>query len=146
MNRPSFLLVISAVIYFAVALLLLFAPEEVLVFAGAPASILDRTLLQIIGSAIFGFAMLNWLNRYGRVGGIFGRPVVAGNLAHAGTAGLLLANVARRGAFSTPVIVALLVYGSLAFAFGFAFVRPAAEAGRDDGSVPPTRPPEGAGR
>jgi hypothetical protein len=90
MNRPSLLLVISAVVYFAAAVPLLFAPEELLTVAGVPTSILDKALLQVIGSAIFGFAMLNWLNRYSRVGGIFGRPLVAGNLAHAGTAALVL--------------------------------------------------------
>ncbi len=132
MNRPSVLLVVSAVLYFAVALPLLFAPEELLTFAGAPTSILDRTLLQVIGSAIFGFAMLNWLNRYARVGGIFGRPVVASNLAHAGTAALLLGNAASRASFSTPLTVVLLLYGSLALAFGFTFfVQPTTVADQD---------------
>ena len=121
MNRPNPLLVISAVIYFAAALPLLFAPEDVLTFAGAPTSILDRTLLQVIGSAIFGFAMLNWLNRYARVGGIFGRPVAASNLAHAGTAALLLGKFASGAPFSTPLTVVLVLYGSLALAFGFTF-------------------------
>ena len=121
MNRLSPLLVISAVIYFAAALPLLFAPEELLTVAGVSTSILDMTLLQIIGSGIFGFAMLNWLNRYARVGGIFGRPVVAGNLAHAGTAALLLGRIGGRTSFSTLLTVGLVLYGSLALAFGFAF-------------------------
>ena len=133
MNRPSVLLVVSAVIYFAAALVLLFAPGEVLAFAGAPTSIFDRTLLQVIGSAIFGFAMLNWLNRYARVGGIFGRPIVASNLAHAGTAALLLGKVATHGSFATPLAVVLLLYGSLALAFGFTFfVQPATVADLDN--------------
>lgn len=134
MNRPSPLLLISAIIYFAAALPLLFAPEEVLTFAGAPTSIfLARTLLQVIGSAIFGFAMLNWLNRYARVGGIFGRPIVASNLAHCGTAALLLGKVASSASFSTPLAVVLVLYGSLAVAFGFTFfMRPATVADEDN--------------
>lgn len=133
MNRPSPLLVISALIYFAAALLLLFAPEEVLTAAGVAASILDMTLLQVIGSAIFGFAMLNWLNRYARVGGIFGRPVVAGNLAHAGTAALLLGHVAIRASFSILLTVVLVLYASLALAFGFTyFVQPTTVPDRDN--------------
>ena len=132
-HRPSPLLVVSAVIYFAAALPLLFAPEEVLTFAGAAPSILDMTLLQVIGSAIFGFAMLNWLNRYARVGGIFGRPIVAGNLAHAGTAALLLGRVASRASFSSLLTVALVLYGSLAVAFGFKFfVQPTAVVEQDN--------------
>ncbi len=121
MNRTSPLLVVSAVIYFAAALPLLFAPVEMLTFSGVSPSILDRTLLQVIGSALFGFAMLNWSSRYARVGGIFGRPLVAGNLAHAGTATLLLGNVASRASFSIPLTAVLVLYGSLALAFGFRF-------------------------
>ena len=133
MNRPSPLLVISAVIYFAAALLLLFAPEEVLTVAGVPTSSLDMTLLQVIGSAIFGFAMLNWLNRYARVGGIFGRPVVAGNLAHAGTATLLLGHAASRASLSILLTVVLVLYASLALAFGFTFfVQPTTVVDQDN--------------
>ena len=132
-HRPSPLLVVSAVIYFAAALPLLFAPEEVLTFAGAAHSILDMTLLQVIGSAVFGFAMLNWLNRYARVGGIFGRPIVAGNLAHAGTAALVLGRVASRASFSSVLTVALVLYGFLALAFGLKFfVQPAAVVEQDN--------------
>ena len=91
------------------------------------------TLLQVIGSAIFGFAMLNWLNRYSRVGGIFGRPVVAGNLAHAGTAALLLGHVGARTSFSTLLTVVLVLYGSLALAFGFTFfVQPTTVADQEN--------------
>lgn len=119
------MLVVSAALYFGGALPLLFAPEELLAFAGAPPSILDVALLQLLGSAIFGFAMLNWSNRYSRVGGIFGRPLVAANLAHAGSAALLLGHIARRVPFSTPLTVALALYGSLAAAFGYKlFVQP----------------------
>jgi len=132
MNRPGPLLVVSGVIYFAVALPLLFGPDEVLALAGAPTSMLDRTLLQVVGSAIFGFAMLNWLNRHARVGGIFGRPIVASNLAHAGIAALVLGKVALRTSFSSPLIVALVLYGSLAVAFGFRFfVQPTDAPGRE---------------
>ena len=130
--RPSVLLVISAVIYFAAALPLLFAPEEVLTFAGAPATVLDVTLLQVIGSAMFGFAMLNWLNRHARVGGIFGRPLVAGNLAHVVTAVLLLGRVASRASFSIPLTLVLVLYGVLSLAFGFKlFVQPTAVVDQD---------------
>jgi hypothetical protein len=141
--RPSPLLVVSAVLYFAGALPLLFAPDELLTFAGAPPSILDVTLLQIIGSAIFGFAMLNWSNRYSRVGGIFGRPVLAANLAHAGSAALLLGHIARRVPFSPLLTGVLVLYGSLAVAFGYKFfVHPSAVAGpASDGLPPPRREP-----
>ncbi|HEV7784941.1 MAG TPA: hypothetical protein VGQ28_06360 [Thermoanaerobaculia bacterium] len=130
--RPSLLLVISAVLYFAGALPLLFAPEELLTFAGSPPSILDTTLLQVLGSAIFGFAMLNWLNRYSRVGGIFGRPLVAANLAHTGSAALLLGHIVRRAPFSPLLLGVMALYGALAVAFGYKFfVQPSPAADRE---------------
>ena len=128
-QRPSLLLLGSAIVYFAAALPLLFAPEETLAFAGAGASSLDAALLQVLGSAVFGFAMLNWQNRHSRIGGIFGRPVVAANLAHAGTAALLLGKVAKRAAFPPLLVAVLAVYTVLAIAFAFKFfVQPAGPA------------------
>ncbi|HEV7667383.1 MAG TPA: hypothetical protein VGS22_02585 [Thermoanaerobaculia bacterium] len=117
-DRPNPLLLGSAVLYFAAALPLLFAPDELLAYAGVAPSILDAALLQVIGSAIFGFSMLNWMNRFGVIGGIYGRPVVTANFAHAGTAALLLGHIARRVPFSIPLVAVVVAYGVLAVAFG----------------------------
>jgi hypothetical protein len=122
--HPSPLLFASAAVYFAAGLLLLFAPEESLELCGVPTTLLDVALLQVIGSALFGFAMLNWLSRHTRIGGIFGRPLVAANLAHAGSAALLLAHLARRSNLAAPLAVALALYGALAIGFGIRLVRP----------------------
>lgn len=118
-DRPNLLLLGSAVLYFLASLPLLFAPEELLRYAGATVSTLNTSLLQVIGSAIFGFAMLNWMNRFGVIGGIYGRPVVIANLTHAATAALLLGKIALRAPLSAPLTAALVVYGVLAVAFGF---------------------------
>ncbi len=118
-DRPNPLLLGSAVLYFAAALPLLFAPDELLSYAGAAPSALDSVLLQVIGSAIFGFAMLNWMNRFGPIGGIYGRPVVIANFSHAAIAALSLGHIALRSAFSAPLAVVLAAYGVLAAAFGF---------------------------
>ncbi|HXU31009.1 MAG TPA: hypothetical protein VN851_10575 [Thermoanaerobaculia bacterium] len=117
-ERPNPLLLGSAVLYFAAALPLLFAPDELLRYAGATPSSLDGALLQVIGSALFGFAMLNWMNRYGVTGGIYGRPVVIANFTHAATAALLLGHIAIRAPYSAPRIAIVALYGALALAFG----------------------------
>ena len=118
-ERPNLLLWISAVLYFAASLPLLFAPEELLAYFGATPSALDIAPLQVIGSAIFGYAMLNWMNRYGVIGGIYGRPVVMANFTHAVTAALLLGKIAIRVPFSPPLVAAVVLYGVLAVAFGY---------------------------
>jgi hypothetical protein len=116
--RPNLLLVVSAILYLAGALPLLFAPDELLAFGGAPPSALAGALLQVLGSALFGFAMLNWLSRYSRIEGIFGRPLLVANLAHTASAALLLGHIAMRATFSAPFAVALAFYGALAVSFG----------------------------
>lgn len=122
--RPSPLLVASAAIYFAAALFLLFAPEETLRFADVPTTPLVAGLLQVLGSALLGFAMLDWMGRHVRIGGIYGRPLVVANLAHAGSAALLLAQLARRADLGPPLLVALALYGALAIGFGLRLLRP----------------------
>ncbi len=118
-ERPNPLLLTSAVLYFAAALPLLFAPEELLTYFGAPPSNLDTALIQVIGSALFGFAMLNWMNRYATIGGTYGRPLVTANFTHAATAALLLGHIASRAPFSAPLAAVLSVYGLLAVSFGY---------------------------
>ncbi len=117
-DRPNLLLWISAVGYFAAALPLLFAPEELLLYAGEQPSTLSAAILQVVGSALFGFAHLNWMNRHGVIGGIYGRPVVLANFAHAATAALMLGHVAIRTPFSAPLTAIVALYGALALAFG----------------------------
>jgi hypothetical protein len=138
-QRPNLLLLLSTLVYLAAALPLLFAPQELLAAFGAPTSTLDVVLLQVIGSAVFGFAMLNWAYRFSMIGGIYGRPVVIANLAHAASAALLLAPIARRTSFSWPLAGALAVYGVLAVAFGWKFF-----AAPKAPSIPPA-PRPGAG-
>ena len=118
-DRPNPLLWASAALYFAASLPLLFAPDELLRYAGAAPSTLDTALLQVIGSALFGFAMLNWMSRYGVFGGIYGRPVVMANFTHTATAALLLGKIAIRVPFSPQLVAAVVLYGILAVAFGY---------------------------
>lgn len=118
MPKPSLLLTASAILYFLAAIALLFAPQELLAFAGQPAPTLDLALLQVIGSALLGYALLNWMQRHSRIGGIYGRPLVMANLGHAGSAALLLGHIAVRSAPSPALEVALVSYAALAVGFG----------------------------
>ena len=38
-------------------------------------------MAQLLGAALFALAQLNWLQRFTRVGGIFGRPTLVPNVA-----------------------------------------------------------------
>ena len=118
MKQPDLLLVASAAVYLVAGIALLFAPAELLAAAGEPASILPVAVLQVLGSALFGFAMLNWMHRHSTVGGIFGRPLVMANLAHAGSAALLLARPPVERDPAVVLLVALGIYAVFAIGFG----------------------------
>jgi hypothetical protein len=45
---------------------------------------------QLLGGALLGFAVMNWIARGSTLGGIYGRAVVAGNQMHFTVAGLAL--------------------------------------------------------
>ena len=121
MDKPNPLLVFSAVLYFLAGAAALFAPQELLSYAGAVPVDLNVSLLQAVGAAFLGFGMLNWLSRYSLVGGIYGRPVVAANFAHAFAAAALLVKAVPRGNGSPLTWVALGIYGVLAVLFGIKF-------------------------
>jgi hypothetical protein len=144
-ERPSPLLLASAVVYFAAAIPLLFAPDELLAFAGAAPLALDAALLQVVGSAVFGFSMLNWMSRYTRIGGIYGRPLVIANLTHAASAALLLGKTASRGGFPVAVTVPLGIYALLAVGFGIAMFSgpPLLSTPPPPPSAPPASSPSG---
>jgi hypothetical protein len=128
-DRPNPLLTASAVLYFVAAVPLLFAPQDPLAGAGDGETPGRVAVLQVLGSALFGYSMLNWANRYSRVEGIFGRPLVIANLAHTASAALLLLRAAIEAKFAPVVAVPTALYVLLAVAFGARLFR----APRPDG-------------
>ena len=127
-QRPNPLLLAAALVYFAGALALLFAPDEILAAMRTGAGRLDAVLLQLVAAALFGFAMLDWMQRFTRTGGIYGRPIVLANLAHSLTAALSLAHGLRAGGLPAPLLGALVAYALLAIAFGWTFFGPGPRA------------------
>ena len=78
----KFLLGVSAALMAAGGLVLQFAPHEVLAYAGYPASGLAPVLVQVLGALYLGFALLNWMSKGVRMGGIYARPLALGNGLH----------------------------------------------------------------
>lgn len=115
---PNWLLSATAILYFVAATALLFAPEELSSLLGAPAGVGQIALLQVIGSALFGFSMLNWSNRYSRLAGILGKPLVLANFSHTATAFLLLVRPLSRDFTFLPLAIPTVAYLALAIAFG----------------------------
>jgi hypothetical protein len=97
-----------------------FAPDDVIAGMGLPESRRADLLVQIIGAVYLGFGMLNWMARGSVMGGIYGRPLVMGNLLHFVTAGLAISSrVSELSSLWAPAVV-YLVFGA---GFGLLLVR-----------------------
>lgn len=80
-------------------------------------------ILQMVGALYFAFAMMNWTAKESLIGGIYGRPIVIGNLTHFVIGALALI---KSAAVQPPIPVlwiAVLIYSFFAAAFSFLFFR-----------------------
>ena len=108
----------------AAGLVLQFAPHEVLAAAGYGASGPAPLVLQLLGALYLGFALLNWMSKGVRMGGIYARPLAMGNLLHgvAGAGALLRYAVqapagARAGAWAVTAayVLGTALFGAVLF-------------------------------
>jgi hypothetical protein len=120
--RPNLLIYLSAIIDGISGLLLLFLPQQAMgMLLGEAAAGTERTG-QLAAAAILGVAGYNWFNRFAKTGGIYGRPLVFGNLLHKMTLSFLLVGDAVRGAIPPAGVGLVIVYGLLAMAFAYAMI------------------------
>lgn len=97
----------SALFDGALGVLLLFAPDEVGGMLGTPAG--SAVLVQVLAAALLGFAVLNWIGRHHKLGGIYGRGIVASNQMHFTVGALVLV----RHGFAASVSVAHWILAAL---------------------------------
>ena len=108
----------SAVFLGVQGLIASFLPIEILGFVDARAHHrLESTLVQVLGAAMLGFAMMNWMARGAPAGGIYGRPLVVGNLVHYTVAAIALLKAASLGGMPTVAIILTMLYSLFAVLF-----------------------------
>ena len=110
----------SAIVLGVAGILLSFLPNEILEYTGAGSVSTFSVILQLLGAAYLGFAMLNWMARGNLIGGIYSRPIAIGNLMHFIVGGLALLKTANSSQGNTIFWVAAVLY--LMFAMLFAIV------------------------
>jgi len=76
------LMTASAAFLAALGVAVTFLPQELSAHVGAPKEGAAVLLMQLLGALYLGIAMLNWMNRGNRIGGIYGRPVSMANFFH----------------------------------------------------------------
>jgi hypothetical protein len=72
----------SALFMGAAGLAASFLPHELLALMDVVPTVTLAVFVQLFGAILFGFAMVNWIARSTPIGGIYGRPIALGNLAH----------------------------------------------------------------
>ncbi len=117
-------LMISSAAFMAVlGLVTSFAPDKVLETHGTVPDNATLLLVQMMGALYLGFAMLNWAARGVLIGGIYARPVAAGNFLHFAMVGITLSKAAI--AFkAVPLAISAFVFSFFAVCFGLVMFRP----------------------
>ncbi len=113
----------AAAVLFAAGAALLFAPGELLRLYGASVSPVGLHVAQLLGAALLGFGALDWLARGMVLGGIYGRPVVAANMAQSGISALVLLRAVMDEPANPALWVTMLVTGTFASAFAWLLLR-----------------------
>jgi hypothetical protein len=96
----------------------LFAPKELLTYLGAAPGGFLPSLVQLLGAAFLGLALIDWMAKDSKVGGIYSRPIAVGNLIHFAVGAITLVRFAFGGHPPAFAIAAAVVYAVLALAFG----------------------------
>jgi hypothetical protein len=109
----------SSILMGALGVSAIFAPQEIIVYAGGPPSVVGNLVIEIAGALYFGFAVLNWMAQANLIGGIYSRPVAMGNFAHFFVAALALLKAVLAGERTMPAVVTAAAYTAFAVLFTF---------------------------
>ena len=113
----------------AAAVALSFLPQEILASAGMQVSVAGVLVLQVTGALYLGMAIMDWMARDGLLGGVYGKPILLGNLAHFVAGALALLKAASAQSHPSLWLVAI-PYAAFAALFSVAlFTHPARKGG-----------------
>lgn len=103
-----------------------FLPQEILARVGGRPEGTSVLLIQLLGALYLGFAMLNWMNRGSRIGGIYARPVSMANLLSFAAGGAALLKGVLAGQLAFEIVALAAIYTVFGVWFGFVvFTHPA---------------------
>ena len=114
-------MILSGLINGLAGVLLIFIPEELLLWADGEIGKTAVLALSLLGAAMLGFGMMNYMGRNAVYGGIYGKPIILGNLLFHTVAAVHLIK------FSMNIHDTLMIYaavaGALYFIFATGFIR-----------------------
>lgn len=119
MNNTRFLMIVSAAWLLILALTVSFAGVDLLITMGLEVTAAATPALKLLGAALLGFAMMNWMAKGTMIGGIYARPLAAGNFLYFAIATLSLLKPLFGGSLPVAMIVAMVIHAVFAAAFGW---------------------------
>lgn len=114
--NTKLLLILSALFMAIIGLVCIFAPVETIVYFKLEPSKFLLIVLQLMGGLYFGFAFINWMSRFMTLGGIYGKPIVMGNVLHFLVGSMVLL---KSGLLFQNLSIAILIVFYLLFAILF---------------------------
>lgn len=117
------LMISSAALMAVIGLAASFMPQEVLGLHGTVPDNATVLFVQMAGAVYLGFAMLNWMARGILIGGIYARPVAAGNFLHFVMVAITLIKAALVFR-AVPLMISAAVFSVFAIWFGLVMFRP----------------------
>ena len=117
------LMIASAALMAVIGLAASFMPQEVLGLHGTVPDNATVLFVQMAGAVYLGFAMLNWTARGLLIGGLYAKPVAAGNFLHFVMVAITLIKAAV--AFDAlPLAISAAVFSVFAIWFGLVMFKP----------------------
>ena len=124
--RTQLLMTLSAAFLAALGVGITFLPQELLAHLGAPHEGVLVILVQLLGALYLGLALLNWMNRGNRIGGIYSRPVSMANFLSFSVGALALVKGSVAPQFTIEVAAMAVIYSAFGIWFGLVlFTHPA---------------------
>ena len=113
------ILLISSALFMALfGLGATFLPQEILAHVGAAPEPPLVLIVQALGALYLGFAVVNWMSKGSLLGGIYGRPLVVGNMLHFTVMAIALVRYVLTVTAPPVLLVVALVYLTFAIWFG----------------------------
>ena len=116
------LMTISALFLGIIGIFLSFLPKEIINYLNINSNVITILLFQLLGALYLGFGILNWMLKGSRIGGIYNRPVLMGNLMHFLVGAIALIKIVTSiQAHSEIIIFLMIVYSTLSISFAIVF-------------------------
>ena len=117
------LMITSAALLGIIGVAATFFPQQLLGMHGTVPDNATVLFVQMAGAVYLGFALLNWGARGVLIGGIYARPVAAGNFLHFVMVAITLIKAAVVFAV-VPLAISAAVFSVFAIWFGLVLFRP----------------------